>query len=123
MGPRRGPTHDVGAERRLLREGGGRLQQQDGHFLAVAFAPQNLDDAASHEEKRRPGRPLLVDGFAVPVAPLVRGAGEPRQLRPAEILEESDLGQKIDEVAASLARGHSRHRPESGERRNFRGVR
>lgn len=90
--------------------------------LSRRIQAEDLDAAFSHEEERRSGRRLLVDGFTVPVASFVRAAGEPRQLRPAEFLEECDLSEEIDEVTTSLARRYSGHWSESGERRDSFGV-
>jgi hypothetical protein len=91
---------------------------------SVSLSQRDFDDAAPHEKERRPGRPLLVDIFAVPVVPLVRAAGEPRQVRAAEFLEEIGLPQEVDEVMASLARRlRGRQRPERRERRTSRDIR
>src|SRR5262245_28453195 len=118
---RRGPAEDLGSHRRLLREGGGRLERDDENLLAVQSPPRDLDHAAPHDEERGPRPVLFVDDLAVAVMPFVRDPREPRQIRAADSLEERDLLQEADEIAA-LFSGAGRQRSKRGQRGGARPV-
>jgi hypothetical protein len=68
---------------RQLFEGGGRLQQHDGHLLAIPFSPHDLNDATPDEVQCRAGFPLFKDVLAIPVGPFVDDLGELSEVPPA----------------------------------------
>ncbi len=82
----------------------GGSEKRERRFLSAGATPHDLDHASSHDEHRGGGPGFLADVLAVTVMALVHDAGEACEIRAIEILEETDLSKKVDEVSASLCR-------------------
>ncbi len=55
--PGQAPVDHLATHRSKFLKGGGRLQHDEGHLLAIPFFPHNLDGSTSQKDGAAPGVP------------------------------------------------------------------